>query len=105
MTEEQILRLEKLEYRIRNVIICFLICFVISLMICAIKDMNINNHTNVINGHYTITYIKDGVKCQYKTDRIKFHDNDNTISFHDQISGNEIIINHYVIELEDDDDG
>lgn len=101
MTDNQIKRLENIEVRIRRIIICCLVFVSVFLISITVQDY-IDNHDKVIEGHYTITYIRDGVKCQYKTNYIKFHDNDNIISFHDAISGNEIMLNHYVIEVEED---
>ena len=101
MTDDQIKQLENMEVRIRRIIICCLLFVAVFLISITVQDY-VDNHDKVIDGRYTITYIRDGVKCQYKTNRIKFHDNDNIISFHDAISGNEIMLNHYVIEVEED---
>ena len=101
MDELEIKKLERFERLIPGLIIVTIVT-IISLWVSLFGDIINQNNINTINGHYTITYIKDGVKCKYKTNKIKFHDGDNVITFRDVVSGNEIILNHYVIEVEDE---
>lgn len=90
------------ELSILKQLICFILGILIGLVVYVVAyTIQSSNDIKCLHGHYTITYIKDNVTLKYYTNQIIFHD-DQMISFRDSLSNNEIILNHYVIEVEDE---
>ena len=103
MVDEETMReLDRISRSMRTYVITLIIAVIVYVITTTIQYIVNDRTMRAVDGHYTITYVQDGVKCKYRANEIKFHSGDNVITFRDAISGNEIILNHYVIEVEDE---
>ena len=74
MVDEETMReLDRISRSMRTYVITLIIAVIVYVITTTIQYIVNDRTMRAVDGHYTITYVQDGVKCKYRANEIKFH--------------------------------